>query len=66
MSPIPAGLSLPEIIITRRTRTHSMNGRIEDEIHQGTVKFFCRSRGHGFIDDDQVSWIYVDEIFLSC
>ena len=50
---IPAGLSLPEIIITRRTRTHSMNGRIEDEVHEGTVKFFCRSRGHGFIDDDQ-------------
>ena len=34
-----------------------MNGRIEDEIREGTVKFFCRSRGHGFIDDDQVSAI---------
>ena len=55
---IPAGLSLPEIIITRRTRTHSMNGRIEDEVHEGTVKFFCRSRGHGFIDDDQVSLFF--------
>lgn len=51
--PIPAGLSLPEIIITRRTRTHSMNGRIGDEVHEGIVKFFCRSRGHGFIDDDE-------------
>jgi cold shock CspA family protein len=30
-----------------------MSGRIEDEVRQGTVKFFCRSRGHGFIDDDQ-------------
>lgn len=29
-----------------------MSGRIEDEVHEGTVKFFCRSRGHGFIDDD--------------
>lgn len=29
-----------------------MNGRIGDDIHEGTVKFFCRSRGHGFIDDD--------------
>ena len=54
-SPIPTGLSLPEIIITRRTRTHSMNGRIGDEVHEGIVKFFCRSRGHGFIDDDEVS-----------
>lgn len=32
-----------------------MNGRIGDEVHEGTVKFFCRSRGHGFIDDDDVS-----------
>ena len=55
ISPIPEGLKLPEVIITRRTRTHSMNGRIEDDDHEGTVKFFCRSRGHGFIDDDQVS-----------
>merc|ERR1712156_124424 len=49
---IPSGLSLPEIIITRRTRTHSMNGRIGEEIHEGIVKFFCRSRGHGFDDDE--------------
>merc|ERR1711953_520952 len=52
ISPMPEGLRLPEIIITRRTRTQSMNGRIGDDIHEGTVKFFCRSRGHGFIDDD--------------
>ena len=39
----------------RRTRTHSMNGRIGDEVHEGVVKFFCRSRGHGFMDDDDVS-----------
>ena len=32
-----------------------MNGRIGEEIHEGIVKFFCRSRGHGFIDDDEVS-----------
>ena len=54
VSPIPEGLILPPIIITRRTRTLSMNGRIEDEVHEGTVKFFCRSRGHGFIDDNMV------------
>lgn len=29
-----------------------MNGRIEDEIKEGTVRFFCRSKGHGFIDED--------------
>lgn len=50
---LPEGLRLPEVIITRRTRTISMNGRIDEEdVHEGTVKFFCRSRGHGFIDDD--------------
>ena len=49
---MPNGLKLPDIIVTRRTRTHSMNGRIEEDIHEGTVRFFCRSKGHGFIDDD--------------
>ena len=65
ISPIPEGLKLPEVIITRRTRTHSMNGRIEDDDHEGTVKFFCRSRGHGFIDDDQVNYIFYFQIFLN-
>ncbi len=50
-SPIPEGLSLPDVIITRRTRTLSMTGRIDhDDIKEGKVKFFCRSKGHGFID----------------
>ena len=46
---------MPDVIVTRRTRTISMSGRIEDEVREGTVKFFCRSRGHGFIDDDEAS-----------
>jgi hypothetical protein len=54
---IPQGLTLPDIIITRRTRTHSMNGRIEEDVHEGTVRFFCRSKGHGFIDDDTAAAI---------
>ncbi|XP_059093317.1 cold shock domain-containing protein CG9705-like [Tigriopus californicus] len=49
-SPLPEGLKLPDMIITRRTRTQSMSGRIQDQVHQGKVKFFCRSKGHGFID----------------
>ena len=52
---MPHGLTLPDIIITRRTRTHSMNGRIEEDVHEGTVRFFCRSKGHGFIDDDMAT-----------
>lgn len=53
LSPLPEGLSVPEMIITRRTRTHSMSGRIEDQVNTGTVKFFCRSRGHGFLDPSE-------------
>jgi cold shock CspA family protein len=52
MSPLPEGYHLPELIITRRTRTLSMSGRIENEVNTGTVRFFCRSKGHGFIDPD--------------
>lgn len=53
-SPVPPGLRLPDVIVTRRTRTVSMNGRIEDEVREGTVRFFCRSKGHGFIDDSDM------------
>ena len=49
-SPLPEGLLLPELIVTRRTRTQSMSGRIETNVKEGQVKFFCRSKGHGFID----------------
>ena len=27
-----------------------MSGRIESNVRDGTVRFFCRSNGHGFID----------------
>ena len=48
---LPEGLLLPEVIITRRTRTVSMSGRIDHNVVQeGAVRFFCRSKGHGFID----------------
>ena len=55
LSPLPEGLKLPDLIITRRTRTNSMSGRIEKPIQSGTVKFFCRSKGHGFIDPEKVN-----------
>ena len=48
---LPEGLLLPDVIITRRTRTVSMSGRIDHNvIQEGTIRFFCRSKGHGFID----------------
>ena len=45
---------LPEVIVTRRTRTESLCGKIESDVETGTVKYFCRSRGHGFVKPDQV------------
>ena len=61
---VPQGLMLPDIIITRRTRTISMNGRIEEDIHEGTVRFFCRSKGHGFLRDDvgEEHFVHVSDI----
>ncbi|CAG5129932.1 unnamed protein product [Candidula unifasciata] len=44
---------IPSPIPTRRTRTKSMSERAaEGPTHKGTVKFFCRQRGHGFIHPD--------------
>ena len=48
---LPEGFFLPDVIITRRTRTVSMSGGIDHNvIQEGTIRFFCRSKGHGFID----------------
>ena len=45
---------LPDVIVTRRSRTDSMCDRIEDDTMVGTVKYFCRSRGHGFVNPLEV------------
>ena len=55
------GLRIPDQIVTKRTRTLSVSGRIENEVRDGTVKFFCRSRGHGFVDQDQEQFGKVKE-----
>lgn len=36
------------------SRTTSMSGRIEEQVKIGTVRLFCRSKGHGFIDPEEV------------
>uniref|UniRef100_A0A0B6ZR06 CSD domain-containing protein n=1 Tax=Arion vulgaris TaxID=1028688 RepID=A0A0B6ZR06_9EUPU len=44
---------IPSPIPTRRTRTKSMSERAaEGPTHRGTVKTFCRQKGHGFIHPD--------------
>lgn len=43
-------LHIPSPIITRRTRTNSMSARaLLNPPEKGKVKFFSRSKGHGFI-----------------
>ena len=49
------GLVLPDVIVTKRNRSDSVIGRIEDDVERGAVKYFCRSRGHGFIVPENVS-----------
>lgn len=45
---------IPELV-SRRTRTCSISARIHEDVRTGVVKYFCRSRGHGFIVADQLS-----------
>jgi len=44
----PSG-PMPDVIVTRRSRTDSVCGRILEEEESGVVKYFCKSRGHGFV-----------------
>ncbi len=45
---------LPDVIVTKRNRSDSVCNRILEEEESGTVKYFCRSRGHGFICSEKV------------
>lgn len=45
---------VPDVIVTRRTRTDSVCGKIFEDVEMATVKYFCRSRGHGFVKPDKV------------
>lgn len=54
-------LQLPSPIITRRTRTLSTSAKaMSNPEETGKVKYFCRSRGHGFITPDNAS----DDVFV--
>lgn len=45
----------PEKYVARSNRSNSLVGRIVDDVLYGSIKYFCRSRGHGFINPDGVS-----------
>jgi len=61
-----SSLVLPDVIVTKRNRSDSIIGRIEDDVERGTVKYFCRSRGHGFIvpenDPGQELFMHISDI----
>eukprot|EP00095_Tigriopus_kingsejongensis_P007168 maker-scaffold211_size255937-snap-gene-1.14 protein:Tk07168 transcript:maker-scaffold211_size255937-snap-gene-1.14-mRNA-1 annotation:"cold shock domain-containing protein c2" len=42
-----------ERYMAKKNRSDSLVGRIVDDIKFGTVKYFCRSRGHGFLNPDE-------------
>jgi len=44
---------LENTLLTRRTRTSSISDRIKSTPQEGTVSYFCRSRGHGYIRGDE-------------
>lgn len=48
----PTTTLYPDVIVTKRSRTQSVCGRIFEDVDTGVVKYFCRSRGHGFITPD--------------
>lgn len=47
-------LPVPDVIVTRRNRSDSVCGKIFEDVEMATVKYFCRSRGHGFVKPDKV------------
>eukprot|EP00090_Calanus_glacialis_P022823 TRINITY_DN35147_c0_g1_i1.p1 TRINITY_DN35147_c0_g1~~TRINITY_DN35147_c0_g1_i1.p1 ORF type:complete len:190 (+),score=45.91 TRINITY_DN35147_c0_g1_i1:151-720(+) len=46
---------LESTLLPRRIRTDSVSERIKGEIQCGTVTYFCKSRGHGYIQPSQNS-----------
>ncbi|CAG7718081.1 unnamed protein product [Allacma fusca] len=55
------GLPIPKTIITKRTRTHSTNERaMRNPVVQGKITYFSRTKGHGFIADEDGG----EDIFL--
>jgi len=44
---------LENTLLTRRSRTSSISDRIKSTPQEGTVSYFCRSRGHGYIRGDE-------------
>jgi len=56
---------LENTLLTRRSRTSSISDRIKSTPQQGTVSYFCRSRGHGYIrgeESGEEHFVHVSDI----
>jgi len=60
-SPRSGILGLPSPIITKRNRTPSTYERaLDNPIEKGKIRYFCRTKGHGFITNDRGG----DDVFV--
>jgi len=56
---------LENTLLPRRSRTSSVSDKIKSGTQRGTVSYFCRSRGHGFIlgdGDGEEHFVHVSDI----
>jgi len=53
-------------LVPRRVRTASVSDRIKGDIQSGTVTYFCKTRGHGFIkpsqDNTEHHFVHVSDV----
>ncbi|XP_050544472.1 cold shock domain-containing protein CG9705-like [Daktulosphaira vitifoliae] len=66
LSPSKMGLLTPSPIVTRRTRTDSTSAlALKNPQVTGHVKYFCKSKGHGFItpeNGDPDIFVHISDI----
>jgi len=56
---------LENTLLPRRSRTSSISDRIKSSAQKGTVSYFCRSRGHGYIlgqENGEEHFVHVSDI----
>jgi len=56
---------LENTLLPRRSRTSSISERIKSDTQRGTVSYFCRSRGHGYIlgqDNGEEHFVHVSDV----